>query len=257
MALAERDHDRAGQRRQIDHEFRLEALVAVPERVGQHEPALGVGVEDLDRLARHRGDDVAGALRIAVDGMFSTSPMMPTTLALALRAASACIRPVTAAAPPMSPFMSSMPAAGLIEMPPVSKVTPLPTKAIGLSLALPPFHCMTTMRGAARRALRDAEQRAHAELLHLLLGQDLDLDAELFQLLGLGGELDRAEHVGRFVDQVARQEHAVDDRLGIGKGLLRGRRIGAVDGEFRRLLVGRLAVGIVLLGLVLVEIVGR
>ena len=45
----------------------------------------------------------------------------------------------------MSPFMSSMPAAGFSEMPPVSKVTPLPTRAIGW----PPFgpaprHCMTT-----------------------------------------------------------------------------------------------------------------
>ena len=79
--------------------------------------------------------------------MFSTKPMMPTALTLALRAASACIRPVTAAAPPMSPFMSSMPAAGLIEMPPESKTTPLPTKATGLSFGLPPFHCMTTRRG--------------------------------------------------------------------------------------------------------------
>jgi hypothetical protein len=40
-----------------------------------------------------------------------------------------------------------MPAAGLIEMPPVSKTTPLPMKATGLSLARPPFHSMTTSRG--------------------------------------------------------------------------------------------------------------
>jgi hypothetical protein len=42
-----------------------------------------------------------------------------------------------------------MPAEGLIEMPPVSNVTPLPQKAIGrLSLAFgAPLHCMTTMRG--------------------------------------------------------------------------------------------------------------
>ena len=235
MLLAERDHDGAGQRREVDHELRLEAVVAVPERIGQHEAAFGVGVEDLDGLARHRGDDVAGPLGIAVDGMFSTRPTMPTTLTLALRAASACISPVTAAAPPMSPFMSSMPAAGLIEMPPVSKVTPLPTKATGLSLALPPFHCMTTRRGAARRALRDAEQRAHAELPHFLLGQDLDLDAELLELLGLGGELDRAENVGRLVDQIARQIDAVGNRLGVGESLLGGGRIGAVDGDLGRL----------------------
>jgi hypothetical protein len=43
-------------------------------------------------------------------GMFSTRPITPIALTLALRPASACIRPVTQAAPAMSPFMSSMPA---------------------------------------------------------------------------------------------------------------------------------------------------
>ena len=46
----------------------------------------------------------------------------------------------------MSPFMSSMPAAGLIERPPVSKHTPLPMKATGASLFLPPFQRMMTTR---------------------------------------------------------------------------------------------------------------
>ena len=67
------------------------------------------------------------------DGMFSTSPTTPTALTRARRPASAAMTPVTAAAPPISHFMSSMPAAGLSEMPPVSNVTPLPTKAIGAS----------------------------------------------------------------------------------------------------------------------------
>ena len=93
----------------------------------------------------------------APDGMFSTKPTMPTALTLASRPASAFINPMTTPAPPISHFMSSIPADGLIEMPPVSKVTPLPTKAIGLvSLAalplrpLPPplgspCHCITTI----------------------------------------------------------------------------------------------------------------
>ncbi|MNS94836.1 hypothetical protein D3C72_1290630 [compost metagenome] len=80
-------------------------------------------------------------------GMFSTRPMTPITFALALRAASTCIRPVTAAAPPMSPFISSILRPGFSEMPPVSKTTPLPTKAIGSSFLLPPFHCITASRG--------------------------------------------------------------------------------------------------------------
>ncbi len=66
-------------------------------------------------------------------GMFSTSPQMPMTFALALRPAIASIAPATAPAPPMSHFINSMPAAGLIEMPPVSKVTPFPISAIGAS----------------------------------------------------------------------------------------------------------------------------
>ena len=47
----------------------------------------------------------------------------------------------------MSPFMSSMPAAGFMEMPPVSKHTPLPTKHSVLArLDLAPCHCITTTR---------------------------------------------------------------------------------------------------------------
>ena len=91
------------------------------------------------------------------DGMFSTRPTTPTASTWAPRAASARIRPITVAAPAMSHFISSMLAAGLIEMPPVSKVTPLPTKASGAGCASPaaavvpagrlrPHHCITTSR---------------------------------------------------------------------------------------------------------------
>src|SRR5215831_10982628 len=44
------------------------------------------------------------------------------------------------------PFMSSMLPAGLIEMPPVSKQTPLPMKASGAAPRLPPFQRMMTVR---------------------------------------------------------------------------------------------------------------
>ncbi len=45
-------------------------LVHIVEHVGEHEPALGVGVDDLDGLPRHRGDDIARALGPAVDHVF-------------------------------------------------------------------------------------------------------------------------------------------------------------------------------------------
>ena len=78
-------------------------------------------------------------------GIFSTNPMTPTALTRALRTASARIVPITAAAPPMSPFIPIMLAPGLSDRPPESKHTPLPTKATGDALFfLAPFHCMTT-----------------------------------------------------------------------------------------------------------------
>jgi hypothetical protein len=79
-------------------------------------------------------------------GMFSTSPITPRAFTLAFRAASACMRPTTQAAPAMSPFMSSMPPPGLIEMPPESKTTPLPIKATGRALSRAPFQRMMTTR---------------------------------------------------------------------------------------------------------------
>ena len=80
-------------------------------------------------------------------GIFSTRPTTPTTCALDLRAAIACIAPVTAPAPPMSHFMSSMPAGGFRLMPPVSKVTPLPTRHTGFTSSRPvPFQRMARMR---------------------------------------------------------------------------------------------------------------
>ena len=78
-------------------------------------------------------------------GMFSTSPTNPITLRLTPAPAIARIAPTTAAEPPISHFMSSMPPAGLIDIPPVSKHTPLPINASGASVP-PLFQRMTTMR---------------------------------------------------------------------------------------------------------------
>jgi hypothetical protein len=62
--------------------------------------------------------------------MFSVVPTTPITRNPGgLRIDSARIRPSTAPAPHMSYFISSILSAGLIEMPPESKVRPLPTIA--------------------------------------------------------------------------------------------------------------------------------
>ncbi len=60
--------------------------------------------------------------------MFSAMAMTASTATLGLRAAMAFMAPSTAAEPAMSLFMAPMPSAGLMEMPPESKVSPLPTR---------------------------------------------------------------------------------------------------------------------------------
>ena len=61
--------------------------------------------------------------------MFSASGAHASIVTGSLREAIARIAPHTAAAPLMSDFIASIPAAGLSARPPVSKVIPLPTKA--------------------------------------------------------------------------------------------------------------------------------
>ena len=51
---------------------------------------------------------------------------------------------MTEPAPDISHFISSILAPGLRLIPPVSKVTPLPTRTIGLAPFLPPLYSMVT-----------------------------------------------------------------------------------------------------------------
>ena len=72
------------------------------------------------------------------DGMFSQVGMTPITLRLSFSSPIARIVPSTEAAPHMSYFISSMPSPGFNEMPPVSKVMPLPTNTVGASFKAAP-----------------------------------------------------------------------------------------------------------------------
>jgi hypothetical protein len=103
-----------------------------------------------------------------------------------------------------------MPAAGLIEMPPVSKVTPLPINASGAArlAAAVPLHDDEPRRPSA--ALGDAEQGAHSEFAHCPFVEHLDLDPELFERTRLFGERLGIDHIGRFGHQVAGEEHRRD-----------------------------------------------
>ena len=144
-------------------------------------------------------------------GMFSTRPRMPTALTLALRAASAYIAPTTAAAPPMSVIISSMPSAGLRLMPPVSKQTPLPTKAIGAAFgSLAPFHWITAS-WLSRTLPWPTPSSAPMPSFFISFSPSTSTSRpRLGQLLHPPGELLRIEDVGRLGDQVAGE----DDRVG-------------------------------------------
>ena len=99
------------------------------QRVGEHEPPLGVGVGDLDRVpvyfahdvarADRRADGFSGRAEDAHDGTGSSS------------VAIAHDGPSTAMPPDLSKIISPIFSAGLIEIPPVSKVMALPTTSSG------------------------------------------------------------------------------------------------------------------------------
>ena len=80
-------------------------------------------------------------------GMFSAAATRPMTRWGRSSFATARIAPMTAADPLMSNFMSHMPSPLLRDMPPVSKVMPLPMKMIGAALGSVPECSRMTKRG--------------------------------------------------------------------------------------------------------------
>ena len=71
-------------------------------------------------------------------GMFSTAAARTTRLIGSLSSIVACRAASTEPAPLMSNFISSIARPGFSEIPPVSKVTPLPTRATGGESSGPP-----------------------------------------------------------------------------------------------------------------------
>ena len=110
----------------------------VGQRVAQDQPAFGVGIQDLHRAAGGGGDDIARTRRVAarhILGGGDDGHQVDRQLGLDRGLG----RPRTAAAPHMSNFISSIAPGGLMEMPPVSNVMPLPTSDIGGVDALVPL----------------------------------------------------------------------------------------------------------------------
>ena len=91
--------------------------------------------------------------------MFSAIGTVAVTATGSSRRAASTVVAITAAAPPMSEVMWSMLAAGLIEMPPVSNVMPLPTSATFFCGAGPTRPAQPDQARLARGALADAGAR--------------------------------------------------------------------------------------------------
>ena len=157
--------------------------------------------------------------------------------------------PTTQAAPAMSPFMSSMPAAGLIEMPPVSKQTPLPMKVTGAAPRLPPFQRMTTARLSCCEPWPTPSSAFMPSFFIPLRSSTSTATPSFFRFPQRAGELLRVQHVGRLVDEIAREQHAACHPGLLCKRLFhcRHRRDRNRDLDLRRFFLVVLAFGLVAL----------
>ena len=107
-------------------------------------------------------------------------------------AAASCTKPITVAAPVMSWRMYSMPSAGLIEMPPESKVMPLPTTA-SVFVAPGAVYFIATNAAAGTLPWLTARMAFMPWALQLVFAPDDDLEAVLVgDFAGLLGQIGRA-----------------------------------------------------------------
>ena len=146
-----------------------------------------------------------------------------------MRRPSASNAPSTAAAPDMSYFISSICAAGLIEMPPVSNVTPLPTSATGAASPAPRYSS-TMNRGSVWEPCATASAAPMPFLPHLLAVQHGHREAVgLAELLRDLGEVGGRAGVGRQELEPPRQRLPFRHRLPDLEAGPRGRLFARLD----------------------------
>jgi len=132
------------------------------DAIGEDESAFGVGIEDFDRFAGHSSLDVAGLLGFCRRACFG-GRHDADHLDAGLQRGKARMTPSMVAPPAMSYFIFSMPSAGLMEMPPVSKVTAFADEADHWRAGFQVRGRISDDHDAGRlgTALGDAEKRAH------------------------------------------------------------------------------------------------
>ena len=212
MMMPERDDTRARECGDVHHDRRLEAL-RIGERIAQDEPAFGVSVENLDRLARHAGDHVARLDRGAARHVLARrDDAHEVELGLQFRHGAQRAEHARRATH--------------IELHLVHFTGGFDRNAAGIeSDALAHQHNGCHLGAGAVvvrddeaqrfvRALRDGKERAHAELFNRLAVQHFDLAAVfLAELLCLARKVGRRAMVAGAVRTLACQQHAIGDRL--------------------------------------------
>ena len=193
------------------------------QHVGKHEAAFGVGIDDFDCLPRHRLDDVARALRLAVRHVFH-EPDGADRIDLGLAHGERVHEPDHAGGARHVAFHVLHALRGLDRDAAGIEAHAFADERdrLGTALAAVPAH--HDEPGIVHRALADAEQRAHAELAHRRHVEHLDADAELGQCRRAAGKLHRIENVRGLIDEIARQHHAVGYSAGARPCLLGGGR---------------------------------
>ena len=127
VEVAQRRPPRPGQGRQVDQVGRAQRARVV-QAVGQHQPPLGVGVGDLDRLAVGCGDDVVDLDRVLASTMFSLAPTTVMTLMRQPQLGDRRGRLEHRGGARHVVLHAHHAAGGLHRQPPMSNVTPLPTR---------------------------------------------------------------------------------------------------------------------------------
>src|SRR6516164_3825512 len=211
IVVAQGDNNCASQSRQIDHQPGLVTILAIPQCIRQHEPAFGVGIQDLDCLARHRGDNVAWPLRRAGRHIFdeaNDSYRIDFGFAGREQAHQADDHRGTRHVP----FHVAHPRGGFDRNATGVESDPLADKREGWTgvitvggWAAVPFHCYEARRPYA--PLRRPQQGVHAELAHLVLVEYLDGYSAIGERPGLRRERLRVDHIGRLRDQIASEEN--------------------------------------------------
>ena len=133
--------------------------------------------------------------------IFSTLGITPVTGMGGLSSAMARMAPITAAPPHISYFMRSIFSEGLIEMPPVSKVTALPTSprfVLPGGLCAPDGSVRTINAGGSALPCDDAQNGSHPEFPHARFVQHFKSQpAFLGHLFGALGEHGGRQKIGR------------------------------------------------------------